>query len=148
MYSIKRGERISFQRAGIWFLHRYIGVDPCVKLNMLVQTRSHWIPSRSRRKKKTFYGLSLQVQHSTVIVQYISMSAVVLILPLHSSYAAYSQSWACGAEERKSASPQVFFVAPQCKLRFSKVQSCSLHFKLLDAIFNCYFYEWIWYSKF
>jgi hypothetical protein len=33
---------------------------------------------------------------------------------------AYTQSWACCAEERKSASPQVFFVAPQRKLRLSK----------------------------
>ncbi len=33
----------------------------------------------------------------------------------------------------KSASPQVFFVAPERKLRFSKAQLRSLRFKLLDA---------------
>jgi hypothetical protein len=41
----------------------------------------------------------------------------------------------------KSASPQVFFVAPQRKLRFSKVQLRSLCFKLLDATFNSNFYD-------
>jgi hypothetical protein len=33
----------------------------------------------------------------------------------------------------KSASPQASLVAPQCKLRFSKAQLCSLRFKILDA---------------
>jgi hypothetical protein len=50
----------------------------------------------------------------------------------------------------KSASPQVrkfVFVAPQHKVRFSKAQLGSLHFKLLDATPNHNFYGWIWYSS-
>jgi hypothetical protein len=43
----------------------------------------------------------------------------------------------------KSASPQVFFVAPQSKLLFSKKQLCSLRFKLLDATLNRNFYDLI-----
>jgi hypothetical protein len=40
-----------------------------------------------------------------------------------------------------------FFVAPQRKFRFSKVQLRSLSFKILDATFNRNFYEWIWYGE-
>ncbi len=47
----------------------------------------------------------------------------------------------------KSASPQVFLVAPQRKLRFSKAQLRSLRFKLLDVTFNRNFYDWIWYGE-
>ncbi len=54
------------------------------------------------------------------------------------------QSWACYAEERKSAS--FFVVAPQRNLRFSKAQLRSLRSKLLDASFNRNFYDWIWYD--
>jgi hypothetical protein len=46
----------------------------------------------------------------------------------------------------KSASPQVFFFAPQRKLRFSKAQLGSMRLKLLDATFHCNFYECIWYA--
>jgi hypothetical protein len=50
-------------------------------------------------------------------------------------------SWACCAEERKSAS---FFC---CAATFSKAQLRSLYFKLLDTTFNRNFYYWIWYGK-
>jgi hypothetical protein len=50
----------------------------------------------------------------------------------------------------KSASPQArkfFFVASQRNRRFSKAQLRSLHFKLLDTIFNHNFYDWIRYGE-
>jgi hypothetical protein len=65
MYSIKRGERISFQRAGIWFLHRYIGVDPCVKLNMLVKrARTEFLQDPAEKKNFLWLISTSTVQHS------------------------------------------------------------------------------------
>jgi hypothetical protein len=58
----------------------------------------------------------------------------------------HKQRWACCAEECKSASPHVIFVALQRKLRFSKAQLRSLSFKLLDTTFNRNFYDFIRYQ--